>query len=255
MSGIARAASTIPGNVATFCNRSSEPSRRIACRISSSAKTRAGTRMSGRESAGSSYSVSSILRGSDIEHHARAPGPAGFFEGEVVISGRLHDRLDGRPPSREPDGKVISLELRGRIVRDEALGVGEVDQLLQQPDEETSRVASGQLDAVLGSLAVRRKLDIATEGIGRVAENLLRAAPCDDELDLGGVLPPFVGHLNTSALQPATKPSNTSSTPRSEGWERSTSTSSHCSRPSAPAPSSAPKQSSVSVEITLRRPL
>src|SRR5438045_2113555 len=59
----------------------------------------------------------------------------------------------------------------------------------------------------------------------------------------------------TSALQPAIKPSNTSSTPRSEGWTRSTSTSSHSSRPSAPAPSSAPKQSNASVEITLRRPL
>ena len=59
----------------------------------------------------------------------------------------------------------------------------------------------------------------------------------------------------TSAPQPATSASNTSSTPRNEGCERSTSTSSHSSSPSEPAPSSAPKQSSVSVEMTLRRPV
>ena len=60
---------------------------------------------------------------------------------------------------------------------------------------------------------------------------------------------------NTSAAQPETSPSKTSSTPRSEGWARSTRTSSHSSRPSEPAPSSAPKQRSVSVEMTFRRPV
>ena len=57
MSGIASAASTIPGSMATFCSCSSDRSPRIASSSTSSANTRAGTRMPGHADAGISQSV------------------------------------------------------------------------------------------------------------------------------------------------------------------------------------------------------
>src|SRR5215211_3967410 len=62
MSGIASAASTTPGSVATFWSCSSERSERIASSSSGSANTRAGTRISARSLAGISQSVSSTWR-------------------------------------------------------------------------------------------------------------------------------------------------------------------------------------------------
>src|SRR5439155_604867 len=60
--------------------------------------------------------------------------------------------------------------------------------------------------------------------------------------------------LKTSAEQPQTRAPKRSSAPRSATQPVSTSTSGHCSSPSEPAPSSAPKQRSVSVVSTSRRP-
>src|SRR3954470_4596065 len=93
MSGIAIAASTMPGSVATFCSCSSDLSVRIAASSSASAKTRAGTRMSSRAEAGISHSVSSMRTGSDIEHDVPAPPVAVTVQLEVVVG----DRLDEMP--------------------------------------------------------------------------------------------------------------------------------------------------------------
>src|SRR5919201_5978155 len=137
MSGIASAASTIPGSVATFWSCSSERSRTIAARSSSSANTRAGTRMSGRASAGISYSVSSMRRGSDIEHEPSVPHAVVKCEVQVVIGGRLDERLDSAPTSDERGAECRRVEpqLLGAL-RNEALGVGEEDQLLEPRDEQ-----------------------------------------------------------------------------------------------------------------------
>src|SRR5206468_12354833 len=86
MSGMARAASTTPGSVATFWSCSSERSVAIASSSSASANTRAGTRMSARAEAGISQRVSSIRRGSDIEDHGRGPAAAvGGLERQAVV--------------------------------------------------------------------------------------------------------------------------------------------------------------------------
>jgi hypothetical protein len=114
MSGIAIAASTMPGSVATFCSCSSERSARIAERISSSANTRAGTRMSSRVSAGSSYSVLSIRRGSDVEDDPRVPDVAVSFEPKPVMVaaftiGSIRVRLPSSTPERRPPSTHNSL--------------------------------------------------------------------------------------------------------------------------------------------------
>src|SRR6266498_4495770 len=133
MSGIAIAASTMPGRVATFCSCSSERSRRIAARSSSSAKIRAGTRMSARASAGISYRVSSIRRGSllDIEHDARLPRAVPLPKLELVVGRGLHDRLDLGDASLECGADTAVDELDVRLVGDERVGVREVDELVE----------------------------------------------------------------------------------------------------------------------------
>src|SRR3954447_2198841 len=122
MSGMAIAASTIPGSVATFWSCSSERSVRIAASSSASAKTRAGTRMSARALAGISHSVSSIRTGSDIEHHVAAPAVAVAVKLEVVVRDRLDGvaRLAGAP---DDDGRhrVLADDEVARLIRHEAL--------------------------------------------------------------------------------------------------------------------------------------
>src|SRR5919109_569484 len=109
MSGIAYAASTIPGRVATFCSCSSERSVRIARSRSSSANTRAGTRMSSRAAAGISQRVSSILTGSDIEHDVPAPSVAVTVQLEIVVRHGLDEvtRL-ARPPDDDRRHRVLA---------------------------------------------------------------------------------------------------------------------------------------------------
>src|SRR6266511_3897937 len=131
MSGIAIAASTMPGRVATFWSCSSERSRRIAARSSSSAKIRAGTRMSARASAGISYRVSSIHL-SDIEHHARLPRAVLLPKLELVVGRGLHDRLDLGHAALECGADTAVDELDVRLVGDERVGVREVDELLDE---------------------------------------------------------------------------------------------------------------------------
>src|SRR6266571_4501550 len=137
MSGIAIAASTMPGSVATFCSCSSDRSMRIAARISSSAKMRAGTRMSSRASAKISYSVSSMRRGSDIEHDPCQPHVPLAYELQSVIRRRLDQRLERGEPADER--RVQRARFEPQVVctfRDEALRVREEDQLLQPLDEQ-----------------------------------------------------------------------------------------------------------------------
>src|SRR4051812_46590837 len=104
MSGIAIAASTIPGSVATFWSCPSERSVRIAAMSPSDAKIRAGTRMSSRAVAGISQRVSSTRTSSDIEHDVPAPAVAVAVKLEVVVGDRLDEvaRLGG---ASDDDGR------------------------------------------------------------------------------------------------------------------------------------------------------
>src|SRR3954462_10487830 len=109
MSGIAIAASTIPGSVATFCSCSSDRSVRMAASRSASANTRAGTRICSRAAAGISQSVSSIRTGSDIEHDVPAPALAVAVKLEVVVGHGLDEvaRL-ARVPDDDGGPRVIA---------------------------------------------------------------------------------------------------------------------------------------------------
>src|ERR671939_184203 len=110
MSGIAIAASTMPGSVATFWSCSSDLSVRIAASSSASANTRAGTRMSSRAVAGISQRVSSIRTGSDIEHDV--PAPAGRLA--LLLLEQLAQRVDGLTEDRRLAAPVqLQLQLGG----------------------------------------------------------------------------------------------------------------------------------------------
>src|ERR671934_250466 len=127
MSGIAIAASTIPGSVATFWSCSSDRSARSAARSSSSANTRAGTRMSARAVAGISYSVSSMGRGSDIEHDARLPHGTLLRESQPMIGRRLHERLDLAAPADEDVGGAAGDQRLEHVFDSAQRNVPEID--------------------------------------------------------------------------------------------------------------------------------
>src|SRR5919199_2979607 len=174
MSGIAIAAPTIPGSVATFCSCSSDESRSIACSSSSSANSRAGTRISGRASRGISHVTSSMRckRGLDIENDASVPRLAASRELESVIGRGLDQRLDLRSATPQANASVVAVELHLGVVGDEALGVGEVDQLLEQIDEQRASVTCLQLELARRQFASAFTLDQAAERVARVREDL-----------------------------------------------------------------------------------
>src|SRR3954453_15572132 len=130
MSGIAIAASTMPGSVATFCSCSSDLSVRIAASSSASANTRAGTRMSSRAVAGISQRVSSIRTGSDIQHDVPAPAVPIAVKLEVVVGDRLDEvaRLAGASAADGGDVVLPDDEIAG-LARHQSLGLGEEAEL------------------------------------------------------------------------------------------------------------------------------
>src|SRR4051812_43653364 len=199
MSGIAIAASTMPGSVATFCSCSSDLSLRIAASSSASANTRAGTRMSSRASAGISQRVSSMRTGSDIEHDVPAPAVVTTVKLEVVIGDRLDEvaRLAGAP---DDDGghRVLADDEVARLVGDEPLGLGEEDELGEPLGEQRAAVGRLGLDRALDALPGRFALllEQLAQGVDCLAEDGRLAAPVNLELQLGGVLDPAVTRLH-----------------------------------------------------------
>src|SRR5919204_3547312 len=193
MSGIASAASTIPGSVATFWSCSSERSRTIAESSSSSANTRAGTRMSGRASAGISYSVSSMRRGSDIEHDPSVPHAVLACEVEAVIRRRLDERLDTTTPPDERRCERRSAEPQPLCaLRHEALRVGEEDQLLEPGDEERAAVIGRDAHLVPHFISTGIERDELAEGSDGLLEDALFALRVDRELDVRRMAPPLI---------------------------------------------------------------
>src|ERR1044072_9458435 len=130
MSGMASAASTIPGSVATLRSCSSDLSAAIAARISSSAKTRAGTRIS--PSAGISQSVSSSRRRSDNEPRLRAPALAGRLELEAMVGDRLHERPRLGDPAAHGRFELRTAKLEVGAFRYEGRRVGEEEAILER---------------------------------------------------------------------------------------------------------------------------
>src|SRR5215211_3383508 len=131
MSGIASAAPTTPGKVATFWSCSSERSPWIASSSSGSANTRAGTSMSPRSLAGISQSVSSILRRrpSDVEDDPRAPAITVLPHLKPMVGHRLDEVRWGRQAAA--DGRFDT-----RLREIEALcTLGDQATVLDQVDE------------------------------------------------------------------------------------------------------------------------
>src|SRR3954468_11391943 len=199
MSGIAIAASTMPGSVATFCSCSSDLSVRIAASSSASANTRAGTRMSSRASAGISHSVSSIRTGSDIEHDVPAPAVAVTVELEVVVGDRL-DEVARLASAADDDGghRVLADDQVARLVGDQPLGLGEEHELgapLGPPRPAVRRLG---LHRPLDPRARRRALllEQLAQGVHRLAEDRRLAAPVELQLQLGRVLDPAMTRLH-----------------------------------------------------------
>src|SRR5919202_165257 len=200
MSGIAIAASTIPGSVATFCSCSSDLSVRIAASRSSSANTRAGTRMSSRASAGISQRVSSIRTGSDIEHDVPAPAVAVTVELEVVVGDRL-DEVARLARAADDDGghRVLADDEVARLVGDEPLGLGQEHELGEPLGEQRAAVGRLRLDRALDALARRGAvllLEQLAQGVHGLAEDRGLAATVQLQLKLGRVLDPAVTRLH-----------------------------------------------------------
>src|SRR4051794_10763372 len=200
MSGIAIAASTIPGSVATFWSCSSERSVRIAASRSASANTRAGTRMSSRASAGISQSVLSMRRGSDIEHDVRAPAVAVTVQLEVVIGDRLDEvaRFAGAPDA-EGGHRVLADDEVARLVGDEPLGLGKEHELGEPLGEQRAAIGGLGLDLPLDAVAGRCSRVLLEQLAQRehgLAEDGGLAPRVQLELQLSGVLDPAVRRLH-----------------------------------------------------------
>src|SRR5919108_4399938 len=149
MSGMPRAASTIPGGVGTLTSCFSESPPRTAASSSASANSRAGTRMSARASAGISHSSSSMRSSgnSDIEYHPGAVPRGGGREREAVIGHRLDEvrRLTQAPADGRPQRVVVELEgLEAQ--RLEALRLGQEHELLEPGGQQRRAVRGVQLD-------------------------------------------------------------------------------------------------------------
>src|SRR2546423_1112486 len=153
MSGIASAAPTMPGSVATFWSCSSELSCEIASISSASAKIRAGTRMSARAEAGISHSVSSTRCSSDIENDACPEATALLLELEPMVGHGLHERrrlardaVDGRGEARLLHGQLA------HAFRDEAERVCREDEVVEPLGEHRRAVPRVGADVQLEPL-------------------------------------------------------------------------------------------------------
>src|SRR5215212_6938851 len=125
MSGIAMAACTIPGSVATFCSCTRLSSPSIALSSSRSANTRAGTCASARPSL-SSHSSGSISRSSMsllyVEDRPGHPAAVARLEGQPVVRHGLDEMRRLATAAPHVGAYAFGLESQlGDVDRDEAL--------------------------------------------------------------------------------------------------------------------------------------
>src|SRR5579884_4174702 len=203
---MASAAPTTPGRVATFSSWASEPSRSIASNSTSSAKTRAGTRMSSRADAGTSQTTSPTRCALDIEHHSRPPAAGRRLEGEPMP----RDRLDKAARSatvtahHRAQPAVVEPEL-DQPLGDELLGVGEVDELVEPVGEQAAAVAAFELDRPLLPVGLAVSARELAEGGERVAEERRLGRRLQLKLEFAHVLPPPV-HASANATPRRARP-------------------------------------------------
>src|SRR5581483_5191563 len=186
MSGMASAASTIPGSMATFSSCSSERSPASAPSSSSSANTRAGTRMPGRASRGISHSISPMRIGcsSDVEDDMGTPPSLPGLEAETVQRHRLDEVPRLAAPAGDRRAQPVRLQLeRLQPLRHELLHLG----------EEHGAVAAGEHDLVASRLAA-----VAAHEVGERAQRSFEDARLgrrlELQLDLADVLDEPVRH-------------------------------------------------------------
>src|SRR3954470_5559896 len=193
MSGMASAAETMPGSVATLqsCSRLSSP--RTAASSSSSANSRAGTRMFPR--AAISHATSPTRLSSDIEQHVRAPATRRGLELEPVVGDGL-DQVRRRAVAARharPQRAVGELERR-ELAGHEALGLGEEDQLLQELGEQARAIVPAGAEVVAARRARLLVVEQLPERARGVREDAALAVGLEGELELAHVLAPAVTH-------------------------------------------------------------
>src|SRR6266508_2599604 len=199
MSGIANAASTMPGRVATFWSCSRERSVRIASRSSSSANTRAGTRMSARAPAGISQSASSIRRRlpSDVKDDPRAPPIAFLPHVEPMVGHRLDEVWwGGEAADHGPlETRFRKIEALGPL-RDQTLGLDQVDKLGQPFGQEGRPIGGRDCDLEGRRRPTAVYLGALGEQLAECCHGLLEhralARGLDLQLELSGVVHPAV---------------------------------------------------------------
>src|SRR5215211_3002372 len=197
MSGIAIAASTMPGSVATFSSCSSERSSRIASSSSWSANSRAGTRMSARAVGGISHIASSIRTGSDIEHQRGAPRSSLLLHREAMVGDGL-DQVGGvRPAPADRRVERIADQLEAlRALGQESLRLDQIDELAEPLGEQRRAVGRARGDLEAGRRAARAGLRALAqqlpEGLEGLVEDGALTGGLDPQLELGGVVHPLV---------------------------------------------------------------
>src|SRR5579885_3329824 len=168
---MASAAPTTPGRVATFSSWASEPSRSIASNSTSSAKTRAGTRMSSRAEAGTSQTTSPIRSALDIEDHPCPPAAGRRLEGEPMPGHGLDEAARRAAVAAHHGAQPAVLEAKlDQPLRDEPLGVGEVDELVEPVGEQAAAVVVFELDRPQLPVGLAVLAGELAEGGERVAE-------------------------------------------------------------------------------------
>src|SRR5439155_7442343 len=194
---MARAASTIPGSVATLHSCSSQPSSPIASTSSASAKTRAGTRMSARASAGTSQVTSSTRRSSDIEDHRRAPAGLASLERQPVVGHRL-DQVRRPPAPRHelPAHHAFPDAHAARLLRDKEVLLSQEDQLLKPGGQQRARIAALDLQLARDRLVVRLPEHVAERRRG-LGHRVLGARRLNAQLQLARVLDPLAHPRST----------------------------------------------------------
>src|SRR5919198_4652496 len=196
MSGIASAASTTPGSVATSCSCSSERSLAIASSSSASANTRAGTRMSGRASAGISHRNSSICLSSDIEHHPSLPASVGSLEAEPVIGDSLDEvgRMTLPALHRRPQPVLAELEPPESLEHQTA-ALAQEGEPREPVGEQRRPVLAGQLHGDVEPLRLLLARKQLAHRLKARLEQAAFAGRLELHLKLAGVLYPAIRHI------------------------------------------------------------
>ena len=110
-----------------------------------------------------------------------------------MVGDRLHERarLACLATHGGLEGRVPEQDLR--LLGNEALRVGEVDELFE-PQSQERRVVSGLERELVGRGGSRRLAEQLREGRERLLEHELGGSRFDVELELGGVVDPAIRH-------------------------------------------------------------